>query len=88
MTDIDNNIDNEKVEEKEKVIIVYKTYRSPNFKQSQKKYAQNNPDKIKEVKKNYYERNKEKIAKRRKEIRELKKQQQPPDESLLEVLTQ
>jgi hypothetical protein len=77
MTDIDDKT--------KEVIIVYKTYRSPNFKQSQKNYAKNNPEKIKEIRKNYYERNKEKIAKKRKEQRELKKQQ--PDEKLLDILS-
>ena len=73
MADIDNNIDNEKVEEKEKVIIVYKHYKSKALGAAQKRYVERHPEKINEIQRNYYQKNKDKITKRRRELRALKK---------------
>lgn len=58
---MDQNITNtdEKVIIKE--VIVYKYYKSSTAKQSQKKYVENNQDKIKEIRRRYYENNKESI---------------------------
>lgn len=69
MTDISDK----EIEQKEKVIIVYKYYKSPSLAAVQKRYAQRHPEKIREIQKNYYEKNKEKITKRRRELRALKK---------------
>ena len=67
-------VNNEPIELNNKeIVVIYKYYKSPSVKETQKRYAENHPEKIKEIRQRYYQKNKERILEKQHEYLNKKK---------------